>query len=107
MEYCSNSVAETEELGAQLAARLRPGDVVAYTGDLGAGKTAFTRGIARGLGIPAVSYTHLLWRRSGRNWPAGTSLTTRSSRKRWSLTRRNRTHRIRTAAGVASAAVFR
>lgn len=38
---------------------------------------------------------------------AGTSLTTRSSRKRWSLTRRNRTHRIRTAAGVASAAVFR
>lgn len=52
MEYCSNSVAETEELGAQLAARLRPGDVVSYTGDLGAGKTAFTRGIARGLGIP-------------------------------------------------------
>ena len=45
-------MAETEELGAQLAARLRPGDVVAYTGDLGAGKTAFTRGIARGLGIP-------------------------------------------------------
>ncbi|MGI5933518.1 MAG: tRNA (adenosine(37)-N6)-threonylcarbamoyltransferase complex ATPase subunit type 1 TsaE [Lawsonibacter sp.] len=52
MEYCSNSVEETEALGAQLAARLRPGDVVAYTGDLGAGKTAFTRGIARGLGIP-------------------------------------------------------
>ena len=52
MEYCSNRVAETEELGAQLAARLRPGDVVSYTGDLGAGKTAFTRGIARGLGIP-------------------------------------------------------
>lgn len=51
MEYCSNSVAETEALGAELAARLRPGDVVAYTGDLGAGKTAFTRGIARGLGI--------------------------------------------------------
>lgn len=52
MEYCSNSVEETEALGAALAARLRPGDVVAYTGDLGAGKTAFTRGIARGLGIP-------------------------------------------------------
>ena len=52
MEYCSNSAEETEALGAELAVRLRPGDVVAYTGDLGAGKTAFTRGIARGLGIP-------------------------------------------------------
>ena len=52
MEYCSNSAEETEALGAELAVRLRPGDVVAYTGDLGAGKTAFTRGIAQGLGIP-------------------------------------------------------
>ena len=52
MEYYSNSVEETEALGMELAARLRPGDIVAYTGDLGAGKTAFTRGIARGLGIP-------------------------------------------------------
>lgn len=55
MEYCSNSAEETEALGAELAVRLRPGDVVAYTGDLGAGKTAFTRGIARGLGIPESS----------------------------------------------------
>ncbi len=38
MEYCSNSAEETEALGAELAVRLRPGDVVAYTGDLGAGK---------------------------------------------------------------------
>lgn len=53
MEYCSNSVAETEELGAQLAARLRPGDVVAYTGDLGAGKTAFTGG-SPGAGDPGA-----------------------------------------------------
>ena len=62
MEYCSNSVAETEELGAQLAARLRPGDVVAYTGDLGAGKTAFTRGLARGLGVagPVTSPTYTI-----------------------------------------------
>lgn len=52
MEYYSNSMEETEALGMELAARLRPGDIVAYTGDLGAGKTAFTRGIARGLGIP-------------------------------------------------------
>ena len=50
MEYLSHSEAETEALGEALAARLRPGDVVAYTGGLGAGKTAFTRGLARGLG---------------------------------------------------------
>ncbi len=51
MEYCSNTVAETEELGVKLAERLTPGAVVAFTGDLGAGKTAFVRGLARGLGI--------------------------------------------------------
>ena len=63
MEYCSNSAEETEALGAELAVRLRPGDVVAYTGDLGAGKTAFTRGIARGLGIPegVTSPTYTGW----------------------------------------------
>ena len=52
MDYLSNSVEETEALGAELAVRLEPGDVVAFTGDLGAGKTAFVRGLARGLGIP-------------------------------------------------------
>ena len=51
MEVISNSPADTEALGAALAARLSPGDIVAFTGDLGAGKTAFTRGLARGLGI--------------------------------------------------------
>ena len=51
MEVISNSPAETEELGARLAARLAPGSIVAFTGDLGAGKTAFTRGLARGLGV--------------------------------------------------------
>ena len=50
MEYLSHSEAETEALGQALAARLRPGSVVAYRGDLGAGTTAFTRGLARGLG---------------------------------------------------------
>ena len=52
VEFVTNSELETEELGARLARRLEPGAVVAFTGDLGAGKTAFTRGLARGLGIP-------------------------------------------------------
>ena len=52
MEYRTSSPAETEELGAALARRLTPGSVVAFTGDLGAGKTAFVRGMAAGLGVP-------------------------------------------------------
>ena len=51
MEFVTNSPEETEELGERLGRALSPGDVVAFTGDLGAGKTAFTRGLARGLGI--------------------------------------------------------
>ena len=50
MEYLSHNVTETEALGQRLAKLLRPGDVLAYYGDLGAGKTAFTRGLAAGLG---------------------------------------------------------
>ena len=52
MEHYSSSVQETEALGRALAQHLTPGTVVAFTGDLGAGKTAFVRGMARGLGIP-------------------------------------------------------
>ena len=52
MEHVTHSPEETEQLGERLARRLEPGAVVAFTGDLGAGKTAFTRGLARGLGIP-------------------------------------------------------
>ena len=50
MEYLSHNVTETEDLGRRLAERLHSGDVVAFFGDLGAGKTAFTRGLAAGLG---------------------------------------------------------
>ena len=52
MELLSHSPEDTEDIGARLAEQLEPGAVVAFTGDLGAGKTAFTRGLARGLGIP-------------------------------------------------------
>ena len=45
----SHSVSETEQLGEQLGARLPAGSVVAFRGGLGMGKTAFTRGLARGL----------------------------------------------------------
>jgi tRNA threonylcarbamoyladenosine biosynthesis protein TsaE len=51
MEYITNSPAETEAVGAALARVLQPGMVIAYRGDLGAGKTAFTRGLAKGLGV--------------------------------------------------------
>ena len=51
MEYRTETPQETEALGEALGRVLPPGSVVAYTGGLGAGKTAFTRGLARGLGI--------------------------------------------------------
>ena len=50
MQYYSRSPEQTEEIGARYAEELRPGDVVALEGDLGAGKTAFVRGVLRGLG---------------------------------------------------------
>ena len=53
MQYLTHGPEETEALGEKLAGKLCPGDVIAYYGDLGAGKTAFTRGLARGLGIEA------------------------------------------------------
>ncbi|MCC8098513.1 MAG: tRNA (adenosine(37)-N6)-threonylcarbamoyltransferase complex ATPase subunit type 1 TsaE [Clostridiales bacterium] len=51
MEYETHSAAETEALGERVASALSRGAVLAYTGDLGAGKTAFTRGLAKGLGF--------------------------------------------------------
>lgn len=47
----SQSVAQTEQIGESLAKLLRRGDVVAFFGGLGVGKTAFVRGLARGLGV--------------------------------------------------------
>ena len=61
MQFITNSPAETEAVGAALGKTLPPGTVVAYRGDLGAGKTAFTRGLARGLGctesVTSPTYT--------------------------------------------------
>ena len=61
MEFITNSPAETEAIGAALGKILTPGTVIAYRGDLGAGKTAFTRGLARGLGctelVTSPTYT--------------------------------------------------
>ena len=61
MQYITTSPAETEAIGAALGKVLTPGTVLAYRGDLGAGKTAFTRGLARGLGyqdsVTSPTYT--------------------------------------------------
>ena len=61
MEFITHNPAETEALGAALARALHPGAVIAYRGDLGAGKTAFTRGLAQGLGcseqVTSPTYT--------------------------------------------------
>ena len=54
MIYLTNSPEETEAVGAALARQLNSGAVIAYRGDLGAGKTAFTRGLARGLGYTGL-----------------------------------------------------
>jgi len=62
--YGSKSPEDTRELGRQLAERLRPGDVVALEGELGAGKTVLVQGLARGLGtdpkIPVNSPSYTL-----------------------------------------------
>ena len=51
MQIRTISPEETEAVGRKIAAKLLPGDIIAYYGDLGAGKTAFTRGLAAGLGV--------------------------------------------------------
>lgn len=51
MEFFTNAPEQTERVGSILAQQLRGGEVIAFLGGLGAGKTAFTRGLAAGLGI--------------------------------------------------------
>ena len=62
MEFITNSPEQTEAVGAALGKVLKPGTILAYRGDLGAGKTAFTRGLARGLGYaePVTSPTYTI-----------------------------------------------
>ena len=61
MEFITHSPEQTEAVGAALGKLLQPGAVIAYQGDLGAGKTAFTRGVACGLGakesVTSPTYT--------------------------------------------------
>ncbi len=62
MEFLTNGPEQTEAVGAALGKVVEPGTVLAYRGDLGAGKTAFTRGLARGLGYtePVTSPTYTI-----------------------------------------------
>ena len=62
MEFITNSPEQTEKVGAALGKILPAGTILAYRGDLGAGKTAFTRGLARGLGYaePVTSPTYTI-----------------------------------------------
>lgn len=54
----SGSTEETKALGAELAKLLGPGDNLALTGTLGSGKTTFTKGLARGLGVSKPEYVN-------------------------------------------------
>ena len=62
MIFLSDSPEQTEKIGAALGKRLNAGTVIAFEGDLGAGKTAFTRGLAKGLGSndPVTSPTYTI-----------------------------------------------
>jgi tRNA threonylcarbamoyladenosine biosynthesis protein TsaE len=70
-ELRSDGPAATESAGADLASRLRPGDVVLVSGEMGTGKTTFVRGAARALGVdgPITSPTFTIGRRYGGRVP--------------------------------------
>jgi tRNA threonylcarbamoyladenosine biosynthesis protein TsaE len=67
----STSAEETEALGARIAARLQPGDLVLLSGDLGSGKTTLIRGACRALGVtsPVTSPTFTIGQRYGGRMP--------------------------------------
>lgn len=69
LQLCSRSTTDTEQVGTAIAAVLGPGDVVILTGELGSGKTAFTRGVATGLGsddaITSPTFTIMRPHRTG------------------------------------------
>jgi tRNA threonylcarbamoyladenosine biosynthesis protein TsaE len=70
--FLSSGPEATEEAGAELAAALRPGDVVLVSGELGAGKTTFVRGALRALGVtgPVTSPTFVVGHAyEGAAWP--------------------------------------
>lgn len=71
--HATTAAEETEQLGAELAATLAPGDVVLISGELGAGKTTFVRGAARALGVtdPVTSPTFTI----GQRYPAAAPVT--------------------------------
>lgn len=62
VEYTSNSPEDTARIAAEIATQLRAGDIILYEGDMGAGKTTFTKGLAAALGItdPVTSPTFAL-----------------------------------------------
>lgn len=64
MEVCTRAASETLALAERVATLLVPGDVIVLSGDLGAGKTVFAKGLARGLGVeqPVVSPTFTIVR---------------------------------------------
>ncbi|MDF2567098.1 MAG: hypothetical protein K0R90_554 [Oscillospiraceae bacterium] len=51
IKYLSNSVEQTEDFACKFSKELNAGDIIAFNGDLGAGKTAFVRGLAKGLQV--------------------------------------------------------
>ena len=58
MKYLTKSPGETLKLGFELGKKLKPGTVVALTGELGSGKTVFTKGIAKALGVKEYEYVN-------------------------------------------------